>query len=352
MTPGARDAERDTFIEQQGWGGASVKPLPQDASFRRYFRLKRGSEAVLLMDAPPEREDTRPFVRIARHLRDLDLHAPQIFAHDENGGWVMLEDFGDATFTSLIDSGEDESVLYEMAVDTLIALHRHPDAVRIEAPPYDLTRLLDEAALFTDWFYPAVTRQPIGTEPRTAYLAAWESIFLALPTPSISLVLRDFHVDNLMRVPQGGNPPACGLLDFQDALIGPTAYDLVSLLQDARRDIAPSFAQQFIQRYFAAFPLVAVENFMTWYHVLGAQRHCKVAGIFLRLCLRDQKDQYLIHMPRVIRLLEGTLDIPTLAPLKAWLKLYLPELPHAFDNLDLDHLRQVAGPSHRPTDSP
>ena len=146
-----------------------------------------------------------------------------------------------------------------------------------------------------------------------------------------------------MRVHPGIGISGCGLLDFQDAVIGPMAYDLVSLLEDARRDINPNLVVSMIQRYHEAMPLLEVENFRSWYHVLGAQRHCKVAGIFLRLLLRDGKSDYVRHIPRVIHLLEQKFDVPELLPWRQWLDYWLPERNQSLPNFEAAAIRRLIG---------
>lgn len=281
----------------------------------------------MLMDAPPERENTLAFVTVARHLSRLGLRPPIVRAADPVHGFVLSEDLGEDTYTRLLARGEDETGLYCLAVDVLRHLHAHPEADALELPVYDEQRLLDEAVLLVDWYWPAVFGEPAARPVREAYLDAWRNILQALPVALQALVLRDFHVDNLMRVAGPPGVQQCGLLDFQDAVIGSPAYDVVSLLEDARRDLAPGLAEAMLARYLDGWSAHQREVFMRWYTVLGTQRHCKVAGIFVRLCRRDGKCHYLVHVPRVLRLLESHLHRPGLAPLRDWRERYLPEWP-------------------------
>jgi N-acetylmuramate 1-kinase len=277
------------------------------------------------MDAPPPHEDVRPFLAIARLLQALGFSAPAILAEDVAAGLLLLEDFGDATYTRLLAQGAAEEPLYALAVDLLVALHRDFDpAVAAHVPPYDDARLLNEAALLVDWYLPAVTGKPTAPALREEYLALWRRLLpLARAVPE-SLVLRDYHVDNLMLLSDREGVAACGLLDFQDAVIGPVTYDLVSLLEDARRDVPPELAAAMRARYLEAFPGLDRAAFDASYAVLGAQRNCKIVGIFTRLWQRDGKPQYLAHIPRVWRLIEGDVAHPDLAPLAAWLDRHIP----------------------------
>ena len=319
----SRDAAIAAFLSAQGWDPALLRPLAGDASFRKYHRLSRGAEKVVLMDAPPPQEDIRPFIKIGRQLEALGYSAPHIMAADEAQGLMLLEDLGDETYTRLLAKGEDEAALYELAIDVLADLHRRgavaiPDAL----PPYDEARLLTEASLLTDWYMPAVGLS-LTEYARQDYLNRWRTVLpLARRVPD-TMVLRDFHVDNLMRLPRPGLA-ACGLLDFQDAVAGPLTYDPMSLLEDARRDIDPALVAKLRARYLAAMPGLDPAGFDASWAVLAAQRHAKVIGIFTRLCKRDGKPIYLGHIPRVWRLLEGALAHPALGSMKAWLDQFIP----------------------------
>jgi aminoglycoside/choline kinase family phosphotransferase len=315
----------EEFAARHGWQGAKVAPLQADASFRRYFRLSNGSARALVMDAPPGKEDVRPWVRMARHLGGMGYSAPRVMAAEEPEGLVLLEDLGDDTFTRLLAAGADEAALYDLAVDVLIDLHRRPAAETAPSwlPQYDEARLLDEAALLVDWFLPAMEAEPLP-HLRAQYLNLWREALAPARAAPATLVLRDYHVDNLMRVAAREGLAACGLLDFQDAVKGPAAYDFVSLVEDARRDIADAVRAAARGRYLAAFPDLDVRAFDAACAALGAQRHAKVIGIFTRLYRRDGKPQYLGHIPRVWRLLERALAHDSLTPIRAWVDANVP----------------------------
>lgn len=316
------------FLEQAGWGDAKHDPLPGDASFRRYVRLRAAEKnTAVLMDAPPPQENVRSYLAVAQLLRQMGFGAPAIFRQDVENGLVLLEDLGDDTYARLLAGGEAEEPLYALAVDVLIALmHRFDPKNTKLLPAYDDQRLLDEVALLIDWYWPSITGNPVDAALRAEYLALWERVLpMVRKTPS-TLVLRDYHVDNLMRVPnRGGRLLECGLLDFQDAVIGPPSYDLVSLLADARRDVTQNLISRMKQRYLAAFPDLDRAAFEASYEILGAQRNAKIIGIFTRLCVRDGKPQYLAHIPRVWRLLRQELAHPALASLAAWFARHIPE---------------------------
>ncbi len=325
-----RDTLRRTFLSQAGLADAGLQPLCPDASFRRYFRLTPSGGQWLLMDAPPDYEDVDAFARIAKHLATLGLRSPQIGKVDNINGFALVEDFGNDTFTALLDASEDEQPLYCYAIDVLTTLHQQARATDLTLPAYDLDAFMDEALLMVDWYAPLLTNARLADTDRQRYQQIWKAIFEALPPPVTSLVLRDFHADNLMRVPGKSPEGQIGLLDFQDARIGPVAYDVVSLLEDARRDLNPELVNAMRRRYLKVVSFEDTENFNAWYRVLGVQRHCKVAGIFSRLALRDDKPAYLRHLPRVINLLQQHLGDPLLMPLSQWLDEIIPQR-HTFE---------------------
>ena len=320
-----REARIDDFLARAGWGGVPRRLLAADASFRRYDRLEDGARRAVLMDAPPPQEDVRPYLRVARLLHRLDLSAPRIEAEDIEAGLLLLEDFGDWTYTRLIARGDDEERLYALAIDTLVTLQqRFKPPLAESVPPYDRERLLTEASLLTDWYLPAVVGEPTEPNVRQDYLALWDELLRPVLAEPPTLVLRDYHVDNLMLLQGRDGVAACGLLDFQDAVLGSPAYDLVSLLEDARRDVPEDLAAAMRARYFAALPAADRGAFETIAAALAAQRNCKILGIFTRLCVRDGKPQYLPHIPRLWRLVDRDLAHPTLAPLARWLDRHIP----------------------------
>ena len=319
-----RAALIETFLQTHGWADAERDPLPSDASFRRYIRLKYKDKKALLMDAPPPMESVHPFTFIARHLCSLGFSAPEIYAEDKLHGLLLIEDFGEDTFTNLLRNGTDEEGLYTLATDTLIELHQQPAVIPKHLAPFNACRLLDEAALLVDWYLPAIEGAPISPSVRKGYAMTWFECFHLLFDQPQTLVLRDYHVDNLMKLGGRNGVQACGLLDFQDALAGPTAYDVMSLLEDARRDIAEPLRVKMLDRYCHAFPKNDRVAFETAFAILGAQRHAKVIGIFTRLCWRDRKTMYLEHIPRVWRLLERSLQHPALAAVALWFERQMP----------------------------
>jgi aminoglycoside/choline kinase family phosphotransferase len=317
-----RDALVRSFIAAAGWGDAARSKLAGDASFRKYERLQRAGGSAVLMDAPPPQEDVRPFLRIARELAGGGYSAPRVLAEDAEHGFLLLEDLGDDLYARLIAGGADERPLYEAAVDFLLDLHRRPAPAGLA--PYDEERLIEEVALFTDWYLPALTGRDTPEQVRRSFRFLW-----AILAPEVAaegarvLVLRDFHAENLIWLPGRSGAARLGLLDFQDAVAGHPAYDLVSLLEDARRDVPPALAEAMLQRYIAGSGLDTAA-FRRAHAILGAQRNLRIIGVFTRLWKRDGKPHYQAFMPRMWRLVERDLAHPALADLRSWLDAVVP----------------------------
>jgi aminoglycoside/choline kinase family phosphotransferase len=325
-SPDPRAAARARFLSGLKLDRVPLEALPVDASFRRYFRLRGGARPMLLMDAPPPKEDVRPFVRIARHLTGLGLSAPAIYEADEAAGFLLIEDFGEATYTRLLDAGAAETPLFQAATDALVVLHTHPKGAAVEAPPYDRAKLLEEASELPEWYGPASTGRQTPADAIATFVGLWGELLDRMPPAEPGLVLLDYHVDNLMRLPDRQGAAAAGLLDFQDAKIGPKPYDLLCLLRNERRGIDPAVSDALYDHYIAAARPPDPAAFGLWYRVLAAQRYTKVLGRFARLTLRDGRNGYLRYMPRVAMLLDRALaDEPVLARIKAELDRALPD---------------------------
>ncbi|BDI60927.1 aminoglycoside phosphotransferase family protein [Qipengyuania nanhaisediminis] len=311
------------FIAKAGWGDAAIEPIPGDASFRRYFRLCRPGttpDSAMLMHAPPPHEDPAPFLKVAHWLNDNGMRAPHIHAEDASQGWVLTEDFGDDRMREWIDARpEDEEAAYEEAIEALIDLHRLPPG---PFPAYDMATYLREARLLVEWYAPAMGLD-IDAE---GYEAAWREVLapvIARQQPGVT-VLRDYHAENIMLLGPPGSGAGQGLIDFQDALVGHPAYDLVSLLQDARRDVDQGFADG-LRAHYQHRTGSFTEHFIADFATLGAQRNAKIVGIFTRLFKRDGKDRYLAMIPRVWNLLEADLRYSALKPVADWFAANIPE---------------------------
>ena len=294
----------DDFLQGAGWDAATRQELAGDASGRRYMRLTRGTETAVLMDAPAEQpDDPAQFLRIANHLADLGLSPPRCYAQDLEQGFLLLEDLGDDLLARLIKADPNrEAALLSAAVDVLIHLQSQP------APP----NLPDLTA--DQWAASAM----LGIDNPAPLESALAAALRAHADGPRVLILRDYHAENIMLLDDGQQ----GMIDFQDALVGHPAYDLVSLLQDARRDVSPALESEL--RVYYHQTAQPDPDFDAHYALLGAQRNTKIIGIFTRLWKRDGKERYLSFLPRMWGLLERDLAHPDLAPVKHWFDTHIP----------------------------
>ena len=340
------------FLDLSGFADAERKYLQGDASTRTYERLVQGARRAVLMnaprrpDGPPVRnglpysaiahlaEDVRPFVAMARALHSLGLSAPDIYAADLAEDLLILEDLG----SEGVVAGDPPAPIeerYGAAIDVLAAVHRAPApevlpvAPRVDhrLPTYDRDAFLIEAELLLDWYIPH-RGGTVSDEARQQFLSLWRAALTRAATGPVHWVLRDFHSPNLLWLPDRTGVARVGLLDFQDAMMGPPAYDVASLLQDARVDLPETLEFALLGRYAQARqtddPHFNLANFVALYALMAAQRATKILGIFARLDRRDSKPQYLRHLPRVWRYLRRSLAQPTLAPLRAWYDAHVP----------------------------
>ena len=301
------------FLESHGWAAAQVSPVAGDASFRRYFRIGSAARGkAILMDAPPPHEDPRPFIHIAQYLNGYQFRAPEIFATDLTHGFVLLEDFGDRRMREHLDAHpEDEVAVYRAAIDAIVRLSATPP---VQTQPYDMATYMHEVQLLSEWYMPAMGLDFDSGE----FDRMWAQALAPLSDYQKVTVLRDYHAENIMLLDDGQQ----GMIDFQDALVGHPAYDLVSLLQDARRDVSPALEAEMRAYYHETAQPDA--DFDAHYALLGAQRNTKIIGIFTRLWKRDGKERYLSFLPRMWGLLERDLAHPDLAPVKHWFDTHIP----------------------------
>ena len=354
-----REAIRVAFLEQAGLGAAKRRPLPGDASTRRYERLMtpQGS-TLMLMDAPPSAEsnpcpaDATPaqrmelgynamarlsagrvdaFAATAGFLRSRGLSAPQIHALDADAGLAVTEDLGDGLFARLIEAGDDERPLYHGAIEALARLHAEPPPPLLSDGPaswpllsYDALALKTGADLFTEWmprYYPRVSLSPDAVGE---WDALWAPLRARAEAGADTFAHRDYHAENLLWLPEREGAARVGMIDFQDAVKAHPSWDMHSLLQDARRDVSSELEAECLDLYFDLRPEVDREAFMADYAALAALNEARIIGIFSRLMVRDGKPRYHIFMPRLWRHLEANLARPGMEPLKAWLDRHVP----------------------------
>jgi aminoglycoside/choline kinase family phosphotransferase len=310
------------FLEVAGLHAAKRTVLAQDASNRKYERVMHQGKSYILMDAPPDKEPVRPFMQITHYLRHAELSAPEIIAADEHAGLLLLEDLGEASFTKLLnDHPEQETALYREAAGVLLKLWEggHPaELLKLDPPHYSEGLLMQEVRLFADWFLLHILPAHEAEAKAYQFIRLWEQILEEAAMEDSVLVHRDYHADNLFWLPTREGIDRVGLLDYQDAVMGTPAYDLVSLLEDARRDVSPETVEKTLDMVMTETG-ADKQQFLKDYSVLGAQRNCKIIGIFTRLAVRDNKPHYLDYLPRVWQHLKRDLEHPALAEMKAFI---------------------------------
>lgn len=315
-----RAAEIAEFLQQAGWGAADRRHLAGDASDRRYERLRLGAAPAVLMDNPPGgADDPAAFARMARHLRGLGLSAPALLATDLPRGLLLLEDLGDDLFARLLQTDPTrEEIFYAAAVDVLLHLQAAPPPPGL--PDLSARDWATAARFAPDWYATAATG---ATPDADAFHAALEAALTVHADGPRVLILRDYHAENLLWLPGRRGVAQVGLLDFQLGQLGQPGYDLVSLLQDARRDVRPETEAAMVAR-FAAARGDDPDAFGTQYATLGAQRALRILGVFARLALVAAKPQYLPLIPRVWGQLQRNLAHPALSDLRRACEAILP----------------------------
>lgn len=306
------------FLEENGIKNCQIKKVTGDASFRSYYRVSLAHESKILMFAPPGLEDVEPFIKIDDFLIEQGFSAPKILARDSELGFLLLEDFGDNTYSRVLANNDssEELNLYKKACDCLLEIHDLKKSPK-NIPTYNHDLLLREVMLFIDWYLP-LKNKSITREEKAEFKRSWLQLFDNLgqfaslldhkkQNEKQILVLRDYHADNLMILPERESHLQVGLLDFQDAVIGPAAYDLVSLLEDARRDLDERNREKLFEYYLEKAKCNKVA-FKADYEILSLQRNIKIIGIFARLSVRDNKDHYLDLLPRVLNFIKMRLE--------------------------------------------
>ncbi len=250
------------------------------------------------------------FVRIGQWLNDIGLKAPEIYEADEEAGYLLLEDFGDVSFRKAIEKGQDVGALYRLADDVLE--HIKAQDCPLDLPDYYSSAIHEKRRFVVDWYIPAVRGEENPQGLVQDYLSVWDEIEKSLPPCPRTFVHADYHLENMMWLPEEAGVKRCGLLDFQEALSGPVAYDLVNLLEDARVDVPEEIKGEILGRQ--------DDLIQKWYRILGTQFHCRVIGLFIKLAQEDGKTQYLQHVPRLGAYIEKGLEDPLLQPMQRWFK--------------------------------
>ncbi len=309
----------EEFLIGTNWRGAVRQPLSGDASSRSYERISKGDETAILM-IDPSSETVHRFIEITHILSRMGYSVPKILVQNPEQGLLLLEDFGDRLFTHLLTVGSDEEKLYTLAVDFLIDLRKQPLPVGL--PFFSPSYILDQNSMFLDWYIPAQTGHQTKSNARTFYQQIWTELLKLMSGAPEVMLYRDFHAENILYLEDRDGIKALGLLDYQDAMTGPAAYDLVSLLQDARRDVSEEVQEKMIQ-YYCLHTGVDEDRFRRSYAIMGAHRALRILGIFTRLLQRDGKKRYQAFVPRVKAHLMRNLAHPDLIALSHWLEVTL-----------------------------
>jgi tRNA threonylcarbamoyl adenosine modification protein YjeE len=322
LDQGTRETLLQNFLAKTPWSNAERKALIADASGRSYERLTMGADTAILMNAPHEMgEDVRPFVAVTDMLVGFGLAPPRILAQDITQGFLLLEDLGNGLFARLCETSPAlETPMYSAAINVLAELHKH--SAPSSLPPYDLQTYLREVQLLTTWYMPTIIGE-LSSTLQSEFDEIAQETFAQIPTNHPILVMRDYHAENLLWLPDRARLKRVGLLDYQDALAGHPAYDLVSLLEDARRDTSPELRAEMISKYLETSNQ-DTDAFISAYSLLGAQRNLKIIGIFARLSLRDGKAHYVDLIPRVWEHLMRDLQHPACEKLSSWVAKNVP----------------------------
>lgn len=317
-----RTERASAFLQSTDWASADRTMVAGDASNRRYERLHLAGATAIFMDAPPEKgEDVSPFIAIAEFLSGIGLSAPEILEKDEAGGFLILEDLGDDLYARVLARDPtSENLLYTTAVDALVALHR---AKTPNLEPYE-TGLMTALAATSFTVYKAGIDGAEDPDKTANFKRIFEPLLSQLTMSETVLVQRDYHAENLLWLGDREGVARVGMLDFQDAMLGHPAYDLVSVLQDARRDVSPETEERMIQHYLDQTGLKD-RTFRAAYAALGAQRNLRIIGVFAKLSLKMGKSHYVDLIPRVWRLLMRDLGHPALADIALMIRDELPE---------------------------
>lgn len=326
-----REALKFDFLKLCNLGNIQRIPLKGDASYRRYERILSPSASYIFMDAPPEHEEVVSFIKVSNFLIHNGFSAPHILNQDIENGFLLLEDFGDNIFNRILSGSNsvnnnisfDENELYSCAIDNLIHLHKI-EPKEINLANYDELTLLKESLRFIDWYVEILNGEKISSNLRDEFIVILKHLLSSCKIRNDVVVLRDYHADNLIFLPEREGIKKAGLLDYQDAVIGSPLYDIISLLEDARRDVSSLVVESMINRYLRAFPDYSRKDFIADYSIYGIQRNLKILGFIAAQAVKHRNNFYLSLLPRVWRHINNDLKHPLLLPLKSWLMKIVP----------------------------
>ncbi|MFV9875254.1 MAG: aminoglycoside phosphotransferase family protein [Rickettsiales endosymbiont of Dermacentor nuttalli] len=315
---------KQQFLNHNQLKDAITKKTIQDASTRVYERLISKGQSYILMDTNLDRKMLESFIMVDKLLLDFNFSAPRIIVYDYELGFALLEDFGDDSYKSFLEiETEKERLLYKYAIDLIVDLQNQKIPSNL-LPSYSIDLLLKEVELFVSWYIPLLNGEELSPNIREEYIKIWIRLLTYIQPLDSTLVLRDYHADNLMWLPERSGIKKVGLLDFQDAVVGSPIYDVVSLLEDARRDIKDLLVEDMISYYLEKNTKITRKEFLGHYAILGVQRNLKIIGIFACKAVNDKNSSYLKLIPRVWRYINNSIKHPLLRPMHKWLEKILP----------------------------
>ena len=315
-----RDLNLYSFVLNCGFKEEDIIPIKNDASFKKYYRIK--NKKLIVMDAPPDKgESIEQFRAIADIIHTFNLSAPQIVSFDTKQGFMLLEDFGQTSFSNILNK-DNESKLYKKAIEVLIEINKQSKSKEkkiSKLKSYSIDLLVNESLLFIDWYLEKRKGELVSSDQKKEFIKILNDFYNNIKPQSSTLVLRDYHVDNLFFLNNQKSLKQVGLIDFQDAVIGSPLYDLASLLEDVRRPLRRNLQKKLLEIYIKAISINGqdAEREMRFFSI---QRNLKILGIFCRLSIRDKKDGYLKYLPNAVKLLRKNLQDPFFINLVNWLK--------------------------------
>lgn len=345
-----RENKRKAFLAQNGYKSSMILPLTEDGSFRRYYRVNSTGDFAILMDSVPELETIwasshrlKDYVPIAKALRSVGISAPEIYASDIENGFCLMEDLGKDSYQHRLQNGHGERDLFEHAVGVLEVFRDNPKLNALPLQNFFNTGVFERKDQICTWYYPALTGQIMSPALKSDFDSAWDKIMDDLPDIEMCFQHGDFHIDNLTYLEDREGIQKCGIFDFQGAIEGPMPYDLVNLLEDARRSMEPAMKAGLKDQYCKGFSPEERENFDAWYTVLSAIFHCRVIGYFTQVYVRDNKDQYLEHLPRMRAYIQSTLETDIMKPLKEWFDMSNLSLSQPLPHFDIEEIKALIG---------
>jgi len=328
-----RELFKKEFIQKNNLNSYESYELKSDASFRKYTRYIKDNGSLIVMDCPPDKENLPNYIKTNEILKNSGFSVPDIHESDTKNGFALIQDFGDTSFKNVLNKEfegvefPDEMRLYERAVDALIKMHQEIPK-NLDLPVYNDKMLVDESSLFIEWYLTVLNGEKLSKQEQNDFIIILKDLLKHTKDFQKVFVHRDYHAENLFWLPEEQGIRRIGIIDFQDAVYGSPIYDLVSLLEDARREVSKTVVEAMITKYLKAFPQYSRKDFLASYSILSLQRNLKIVGIFTRQAAKYKRSEYLKYLSRVWGYINGSLRHPLLLPMKNWLDIHIPSRIH------------------------